>query len=100
LSLEPNSDLVPLSAYRDTPAGNQLVPWYPVQNQVKSYTSKPSRTLSLSTEPGTKRYTLGLPSYFSNNEIQPELPESAYNSRRRLETPKMNQVGLLIDIYA
>jgi hypothetical protein len=100
LTLEPNSDLVPLSAYRDTPAGNQLVPWYPLQNQVRPYTPKPSRTLSLLNEPGTKRYALFFPPFYSNNQIQPELPESAYNSSRRLETPKMNQVGLLIDIYA
>jgi len=100
LSLEPNSDLVPLSAYRDTHAANQLVPWSPVQNQVRPYTPKPSRTLSLLNDPGTKRYALFSPPFYSKNEIMPELPESAYNSRRGLETPKMNQVGLLIDIYA
>ncbi len=100
MSLEPNSDLVPLSAYRDTPAGNQLVPWYPVQNRVKLCTPKPSRIVSLLNDPGTKRYGLFFPPFYSSDQIQPELSESAYNSSRRLETPKMNQVGLLIDIYA
>ena len=100
MSLEPNSDLVPLSAYRDKPAGNQPVPWYPVQNQVRPYTPKPLRTLSFINEPGTKRYALFLPPFYSKNEIQTELPESGYNSSRCLEMPKMNQVGLLIDIYA
>jgi len=100
LSIEPNTDLMPLSAGRDIPAGNQLVPCSPGQNQVIPYTPKPSRTLSFSSEPGTKRYVLLLPPYYSENEIQPEVPESAYNSSRRLVIPKMNQVGLLIDFYA
>jgi hypothetical protein len=92
--------LVPLSAYRDTPAGNQLMPWYPVQSQDRPYTPKTSRVISLFNEPGTNRYARFFPPFYPKNQIQPELPESAYNSGRRLETPKMNQVGLLIDIYA
>ncbi len=100
MSLEQNSDLMPLSAYRDTPARNQLVPCSPGQNQVIPYTPKPSRLLSLSSEPGTKRYALFLPPFYPDNEIQPEVPESSYNFSRRLEIPKMNQVGLLIDFYA
>ena len=100
MSLESNKDLVPVSAYRHPPAGNQLVPWYPAQNPIRPYAPKPSRILSLSNEPGTKRYALCFSPFYSQNEIQPDLPESAYNSSRRLETPKMNQVGLLIDIYA
>ena len=100
MSLEQHSELTPVSTYRDNPAGNQLVPWYPGQNQVMPYMPKPSRIISLAREPGTKRYAaLSLP-FYSNNEIQPELPKPAYNSSRRLVTQKMNQVGLLIDIYA
>jgi hypothetical protein len=100
LSLEQHSDLMPVSAYRDNPAGNQLIPWYPGQNQVMPYMPKPSRIISLSREPGTKLYTPFSPPFYSNKEIQPEPPKSAYNSSRRLVTQKMNQVGLLIDIYA
>ncbi len=100
MSLEQNSDLMPVSAYRDNPAGNQLIPWYPGQNQVMPYMPKPSRIISLSREPGTKRYAPFSPPLYSNNEIQPKLPKSAYNSSRRLVTQKMNQVGLLINIYA
>jgi len=100
LSLEQHSELTPVSTYRDNPAGNQLVPWYPGQNQVMPYMPKPSRIISLSREPGTKRYAPLSPPFYSHNEIQPELPKSAYNSRSRLVTQKMNQVGLLIDIYA
>lgn len=100
MSLEQNSDLMPLSAYGGIPAGNQLVPCSPGPNQVIPYTPKPSRTLSLSSEPGTKRYALFLPPVYYDNKIQSEVPESAYNSSRRLVTPKMDQVGLLIDFYA
>lgn len=91
---------MPVFAYRDNSAGNQLVPCNPGQNQVIPYTPKPSHILSLSGEAGTQRRTRYLPAFYSKNEIQPELPESAYNSSRRLVTPKMNQVGLLINIYA
>lgn len=97
---EQNSHLVPLSAYRDTLAGNQLMPWYPAQKQVRPYTPETSRIVSLLNEPGTNRYARVLPLFYSKNQIQPVIPESAYNSSRRLEMPKMNQVGLLIDIYA
>ena len=100
MALEQNSDLMPVSAYRDNVAGNQLIPWYPEQNQVITYSSKPSQILSLSSETGTKRHALFLPPSYSTDDIQYELPKSAYNSSRRLVTPKMNQVGLLINIYA
>ena len=100
MALEQNSDLMPVVACRADVAGNQLIPWYPEQNQVITYTSKPSRILSLSCKTGTKRHALFLPPSYSNDDIQHELPKSAYNSSRRLVTPKMNQVGLLINIYA
>jgi len=100
LSLEPNNDLMPLSVCPDVPAGNHLVPYYPGQNQVIPYTPKSSRMLSLSGEPGTRRYAVLLPPLYPDHEIQPDSAESAYNSSRRLVTPKMDQVGLLINIYA
>jgi hypothetical protein len=100
LTLEQNINLLPVSAYRDNVAGNQLIPWYPEQNQVTTYTSEPSRILSLSSESGIKRHALFLPSSYSNDDFQHELPKSAYNTSCRLVTPKMTQVGLLINIYA
>ena len=100
MSVEPNSNLRPLPAYRDIPAGNQLVPYRPGQNQVIPYTPKSSRMLSLSSEPGTGRFALLLPPLYPDNENQLAMAESAYNSSRRLVAPKMNQVGLLINIYA
>ena len=100
MSLERNNELMPLPSYRDIPAGNQLVSYSPGQNQIIPYTSKSSRLLSLSGEPGTGRYALLLPPYYTEHKNQPELSESAYNSSRCLVTPKLNQIGLLIDIYA
>jgi len=100
VSLEPNSDLRLLPAYRDIPAGNQLVPCYPGQNQVIPYAPKSSRMPSLSGEPGTRRLALLLPPLYPDNENQLDTADSAYNSSRRLVAPKMNQVGLLINIYA
>ncbi len=100
MSLEQNNDLRQLTSYMDIPANNQLVPYYPGQNQVIPYTPKSSRTLSLAGEPAPRRYALLLPPTFTANQNQPDLPESAYNSSRRLVTPKINKIGLLIDIYA
>lgn len=100
MSIEPNKELVPISVYREPPAGNQPAAWYPALTPVRPYSAKPSRILSLSNEPATRRYALCCPPFYSRNEIHSELSESAYTSSRRLEAPKMNQVGLLIDIYA
>jgi len=56
--------------------------------------------LSLSGEPESRRFALLLPPLYPDNENQLDIAESAYNSSRRLVAPKMNQVGLLINIYA
>jgi hypothetical protein len=57
--------------------------------------------LSLSGESGTRRVALLLPPLYPDKEHQLDMAESsAYNSSRRLVAPKMNQVGLLINIYA
>ena len=100
MALEQNTSLMPVSGNRDNVTGNQLIPWYPEQNQVITYASKPSRIPSLSSESGTKRHALFLPPSYTNDDFQHELPKSAYNTSRRLVTPKMTQVGLLINIYA
>ncbi|CAB1071471.1 hypothetical protein D1AOALGA4SA_1249 [Olavius algarvensis Delta 1 endosymbiont] len=100
MSFEQTSGALPVPAYRDQSAANQLVPYVPGQDQVVPYTPKPSRMGSLANESGTKRYALFLPPSFSNTQNQPEIMESAYNSNRCMVKPKMSQVGLLIDIYA
>ena len=95
-----NRGAIPVPACRDPSAANQLVPCNPGQNQVIPYTPKPSRTVSLAGESGTKRYALFLPPSFSSTQNQPEATESTYNFNRDMVTLKMDQVGLLIDIYA
>ena len=100
MSVEQNSGSMPVSVYGDPSAAKHLLVRYPEQSQLIPYTPKPSRMGSLSGEPGTKRYAPFMPSSYSNPQAQPKTPESAYNSSLGLVTPKMNQVGLLIDIYA
>jgi len=100
LTFDPNRVAMPLPAYRDQSAAKQLVLYNPGQNQVIPYTPKPSRTVSLAGESGTKRYALFLPPSFSTTQIQPATTESTYNSNRCMVALKMDQVGLLIDIYA
>ena len=82
------------------PADNQLVPYHTGQNQVIPYRPPSAPKLSLSGEPASRRYALLRPPLFSGPGNQPDLADSAYNSDRRLVIPKLNQVGLLIDIYA
>jgi hypothetical protein len=84
----------------DITANNQLVPYSPGPIQVIPYTLKSSRTIASSGEPASRRYALLLPPFYPKTENQPDHSESAYNSSRRLVTPKINQTGLLIDIYA
>lgn len=98
--LEPNNAIRQSTSFTDIPAGNQLVPYYPGQNQVIPYPAESSRMLTLSKEPGSKRYSQWPPPFHSEKKNQPDPFESAYNSRRLLVTSKINQVGLLIDIYA
>lgn len=100
MSLEQNIDLRPSPAYRDIPAGNQLVPYCPGKNQVIPYTPKSSPMRSLSGEPATRRFAIIPPPLYPDNKNQLGIAESAYNSSRRLVAPKMNQIGLLINIYA
>ena len=100
MSFDQNSGLMPVSVHGNQPAAKHLVVRDPEQNQVIPFTPKPSRMGSLLGEPGTKRYVPFLPSSYSNPQAQLKTPESAYNSSLGLVAPKMNQVGLLIDIYA
>jgi hypothetical protein len=100
LPIERNIDLRLLPSYRDIPAENQLVPCYSGHNQVIPFRPRTSRALTVSGDPVPKRYTrLPLPN-FSGKEIKTDPHETAYNSSRHIVAPKINQVGLLIDIYA
>jgi len=100
LSLEQNNAIRQSTSFMDIPAGNQLVPYYPGQNQIIPFTAGSSRMLTLSKESDSRRYSQWPPPFHSEKTNQPDPFESAYNSSRLLVTSKINQVGLLIDIYA
>jgi hypothetical protein len=100
LPIERNNDLRQLILYRDIPAENQLVPCYSGHNQVIPFRPTTLRVLTVSGDPEPKRYKLLLPPTYSGKNIKLDVHEVAYNSSRHITTPKINQVGLLIDIYA
>ena len=82
------------------PIDNYPVPSNPGQNQIVPHTPIAPRVLPPANDPISRRRAL-LPQPFSNKtDIQPAGPKTAYSSDLRLVKSKMNQVGLLIDIYA
>jgi hypothetical protein len=89
-----------VAAYTDLPANHQLVPYHQDKSQLVPYSAESSRMRSLSGGSTSERYTLFPPLFEFGYNRKPDRPESAYNSSRLLITPKMYQVGLLIDIYA
>ena len=84
----------------DIPPDKQLVPYYPEQRRVMPGASKTLAAVPTSADRSSQRHNLLLPPTFSGNETRPDHRDPAYNSNHRLVTPKINQVGLLIDIYA
>ena len=84
----------------DIPPNKQLVPYYPEHRQVMPGASKTLAAAPASADRSSKRYRLLLLPTFSGDKTRPDHREPAYNSNHRLITPKINQVGLLIDIYA
>jgi hypothetical protein len=84
----------------DIPSNNQLIPYYPDQRQVALHTAKSSYAVPSFADRRLMRYNLLRPTDFSASATLPDLHEPEYNSSRRLKTPKINQLGLLIDIYA
>jgi hypothetical protein len=89
-----------VTAYPELPANHQLVPYHGDKNQLIPYSARPCRMLSSPGELTSERYSLFPPLFDFGTEKKTGRPESAYNSSRLLITPKMYQVGLLIDIYA
>jgi len=84
----------------DIPSNKQLVPFYPGQYQLAPYTRQSSRAVTVSGNSVLREYDRLPPPIFSGYGHQPDSHESAYNSSRQRVTPKINQIGLLIDIYA
>lgn len=100
LSLVRNNEINLPASYMDIPTGNHLVPYYPGQNQIVPNTPKATRILPPSDDPASRRYALFPRPFSTRTDNQPDYPEAAYNFSLGLVQPKMNQVGLLIDIYA
>ena len=84
----------------DIPSNNQLIPYYLDQRQVAPHTEIISDGLSVLADRRLLRYRLPRPTDLLVSATSRDISESEYNSDRRLKTPKINQVGLLIDIYA
>jgi hypothetical protein len=84
----------------DIPSNNQLIPYYPDQRQVAARAEIISGGLPVPADRRLMRYNLLQPADLFAGATSRNPSESEYNSDRRLVTPKINQVGLLIDIYA
>jgi hypothetical protein len=84
----------------DIPANKQLVPFHFGQHQLAPYTPKSSPVVMVSGDSVLKEYDRLPPPIFSGYETQPDPHQSAYNSSLQRTTPKIKQIGLLIDIYA
>jgi hypothetical protein len=79
---------------------NQLIPYYPDQRQVIHHTAKISGLVPVFADRRLTPYNLPLQPELSDDVTRTDLQEPEYNSNCRLKMPKINQVGLLIDIYA
>lgn len=84
----------------NTISDSQLVPYHREPQQVRPLKPVAPRPVTAEGNPAAKRYAQMLPPRMSRHANQPESRESEYNSFRRLKNPKLNQVGLLIDIHA
>jgi hypothetical protein len=84
----------------DIPSNNQLIPYYSDQRQLAPKTEIIPDGLPVLADRRLIQYHLLRLADLSVRATSPCLDESEYNSDRRLKTPKINQVGLLIDIYA
>ena len=100
MSLEQNNDISLPAAYTGIPAGSQMVPYHPHPGHIIAYTPNSARIRPSSADPALKHGALFPQPYYTKTENLPENAEAAYNSNRHLVMPKMNQIGLLIDIYA
>ena len=78
----------------------QLVPYYQAPKQLSAHSSQARHTVMADSKPAATPYSLILPPPLSKHSILPDGQGSVYNSSRRLKDPEINQVGLLIDIYA
>ena len=100
MSVERNSHLISSAAHERKAANNQLIPYLPSKTRIIPVESHGSEESSPARDHASKPYVLVIPPTAKWAIRTPNPAESAYNTNRRLEVPKMNRIGLLIDIYA
>ena len=81
-------------------SNSQLVPYYPDQRRNSLYNADHSDALAVLLNLGSGQSHLPHRPAFAGMVPLPDFQVPEYDSDRRLKTPKMNHVGLLIDIYA
>ena len=84
----------------DIPSNHQLIPYYPERHRVALHTEDISDVVAVFADRRLMRYNLLPLTNFSGSVSPSDHHEPEYNSDRRLKTPKLNQIGLHIDIYA
>jgi len=84
----------------DISFNNQLVPYNQGPRHVTPYSPRETGSVSAARYSGAKRYALMPPPHSPGFKIEAGDQESIYTSNRQVKAQEINQVGLLIDIYA
>ena len=84
----------------DISSNNQLVPYNQGPRHVTPYSPGETDSVKTSRFSAAERYVLMPPPHSPGYKIQAGNPESIYTSNRQFKAQEINQVGLLIDIYA
>jgi hypothetical protein len=79
---------------------NQLVPYNQGPRQVSPFPSREPRSVPPEGSSAAQRYVLMPPPHSPKFAPQSGGQEPIYTSSRRIKSSEINQVGLLIDIYA
>ena len=84
----------------DISTNNQLVPYNQGPRQVSPFPPREPRSDPPEGPSADKRYALMPPPHSPKFTAHSGGQEPIYTSSRRIKSPEINQVGLLIDIYA
>jgi hypothetical protein len=84
----------------EIPSNRQLVPYYPDQRRISLYHADPSDSPAVLLDLDLRQNLLTRRPLFAGIMPPPDFQMPEYDSDRRLKIPKMNHVGLLVDIYA
>ncbi len=84
----------------DVSSNNQLVPYNQGSQHVTPYSPRETGSVPAGRYSAAERYILMPPSHSPGYKIEAGDQESIYTSHRQIKAQEINQVGLLIDIYA